>query len=404
MAETLPRPPLVTEAAGLPDEAFRAARSLSELVERDGFVGWDPYDALASPILRRVARGRRGRQATIQALRRSPVNLRRVLGVPRLSHTKALALLTSAHARLALADDDPRWVRLTGDLAARLKAAALRAGDGPAWGYDFDVQTRWAFYPRGQANAVATAFSIHALLDADRVVDGEKLAELAADAAHHAARTLLVESGGATWFGYYSGATVPVHNASLLIAGACARALEREANEWAAVARGIDWSVARQAADGTWPYGDAPGLEWVDGFHTAFNLEALALALERDERSSWREALDRGTAAYRTRLIEQDGTPRATISERYPIDVHAAATAVTTLSILARHDAALAADATRVLRWTLANLRGRDGHFAFQRHRLWRNAVPYIRWSDGHMLLALATYLCLERDAWHARR
>ena len=56
---------------------------------------------------------------------------------------------------------------------------------------------------------------------------------------------------------------------------------------------------------------------------------------------------------------------------------------MTTLSILARHDAALAADAGRVLRWTLANLRRRDGRFAFQRHRLWRNTVPYIRWSDG---------------------
>lgn len=142
----------------------------------------------------------------------------------------------------------------------------------------------------------------------------------------------------------------------------------------------------------------------MDGFHTAFNLEALSLALVREERPNWRRALDRGTAAYRSRLIEPDGAPRATLSARYPIDVHAAATAVTTLSILARRDATLAADATRVLRWTLEHLRRGDGRFAFQRHRLWRNAVPYIRWSDGHMLLALATYVCLERDAWHARR
>jgi hypothetical protein len=399
MTETMQ--PAARATAAPQSEAARAARVLSELVERDGFVGWDPYDALAAPVLRRIARGRRSRQAAIQALKRSPVNLRRALGVPRLPHAKALALLTSAHARMALADSDARWPRLTRELGAQLASATVR-GDGPGWGYDFDVQTRWAFYPHGQANAVATAFAIHALLDADRAVERDRFAQLAAAAARHAARTLLVESGGASWFRYYAGATVPIHNASLLIAGACARALEPGASEWDAAGRAIDWSVSRQAADGTWPYGEAPGLKWVDGFHTAFNLEALALALEREERRTWRRALNHGIAAYRSRLIEPDGTPRATVSRRYPIDVHAAATAVTTLSALARPDPSVAADATRVMYWTLENLRRGDGRFIFQRHRLWRNTVPYIRWSDGHMLLALATYVCLEREAWHA--
>ena len=48
--------------------------------------------------------------------------------------------------------------------------------------------------------------------------------------------------------------------------------------------------------------------------------------------------------------------------------------------------------AERILAWTLAHMRRRDGRFAFQRHRRSAaNTVPYIRWSDAHMLLALAT-------------
>jgi hypothetical protein len=42
-------------------------------------------------------------------------------------------------------------------------------------------------------------------------------------------------------------------------------------------------------------------------------------------------------------------------------------------------------------------MRRRDGRFAFHLHRLYRNPIPYIRWSDGHMLLALASYLTAER-------
>jgi hypothetical protein len=44
-----------------------------------------------------------------------------------------------------------------------------------------------------------------------------------------------------------------------------------------------------------------------------------------------------------------------------------------------------------VLAWTLANLRRRDGRFAFQRHRRYRNSTSYIRWNDAHMLLALSS-------------
>jgi hypothetical protein len=366
--------------------AVGIARRLSEVLERDDFTGWDPFDALASPVLRRLARGPRRRQAAIQLLKRAPVNPRPLLGVPRLAHTKALALLTSAHARLAPVDADPRWARLTPVLAERLAGAALQ---GPAWGYDFDVQTRWAFYPRGRANAVATAFAIHALLDAGTATGEERYGDLAARSARWAVEMLQTDAG---WFRYYSGATVPIHNASLLLAGACARVGLQES-----AGRAAEWSVARQASDGTWPYGEAPGLEWVDGFHTGFNLEALGLVLEQEDRPHWRAALERGTAAYRDRLLEPDGAPRASLTAGHPYDVHAAATAITTLSRLAREDPRLASDAGRVLAWALAHLQRGDGRFAFQVHRRWRNEVPYIRWSDGHMLLALATFAAEAR-------
>jgi hypothetical protein len=38
-------------------------------------------------------------------------------------------------------------------------------------------------------------------------------------------------------------------------------------------------------------------------------------------------------------------------------------------------------------------MRREDGRFIFQRRRFLRNSLPYVRWSDGHMLLALTTYL-----------
>jgi hypothetical protein len=105
------------------------------------------------------------------------------------------------------------------------------------------------------------------------------------------------------------------------------------------------------------------------------------------------DALRRGLGLYLDRLIEPDGTPRASLEGRYPIDIHAASSAVTALSRLREYDERSLATAERVLGWTLGNMTRRDGRFAFRRHRLLRNSVPYIRWSDGHMLLALSSYL-----------
>ena len=364
------------------DEAAAAAEALARAVEREDFSGWDPYDALSSPLLGSLGRSARLRQAFIQLFKRSPVNLRPLFRVPRRQHTKAVALFVSAYALL----DDPERVR---SLAELLVERAIPAGDGLGWGYDFDVQTRWGHYRRGQPNAVVTSFAGQALLDAHELVPGGGFDEPARGAVRYALDRLLVDREGKAFFAYYDGAQTPIHNASALVAALCARLGDGDDR----VDRAFAYLVARQRPDGTWPYGEAAGLEWVDGFHTAYVLEALASRAARGGDSELESALDRGLDAYLTRLIDPDGAPRASLYERYPLDVHAAASAIRMLSLLASRDPRAAEGADRVLGWTLANLVRRDGRFAFQLHRRHAKRVPYIRWSDGHMLLALATYL-----------
>ena len=46
--------------------------------------------------------------------------------------------------------------------------------------------------------------------------------------------------------------------------------------EFAVAARSaVDYTVTRQRSDGAWPYGEAPGLSWIDGFHTGYVLDCL---------------------------------------------------------------------------------------------------------------------------------
>jgi hypothetical protein len=278
-------------------------------------------------------------------------------------------------------------------LAELLAQRALPMGDGVGWGYDFDVQTRWGYYRRGEPNAVVSAFAAHALLDAEELSPQGRFRSLAEKTLAYASEQLLVERQDGRFFAYFAGSKTPIHNANLLIASLFARCKDVGSEQLAAAHDAVEYSLRHQRPDRSWPYAEGTSLRWVDGYHTAYVLRSLSWWDGSAQAPPVREALLSGLDLYLTRLIDRDGAARATLRLRYPLDIHAGASAVWTLSELADYDSRAFPAAGKVLDWTLDNMQRPDGRFAFQRRRLFRNSVPYIRWNDGHMLLALAAYL-----------
>lgn len=370
-----------------PDDAAAAVAVLASKLARAEYSGWDPYDALTSPALRAVARTPMTRRLALQAGKRSPLNLRPLLGIRPLRHIKALALVVSALSRLAQMPNGDAHRQAALRLARDLVARAVESDGGIGWAYDFDVQTRWGYYAAGEPNAIATVFATGALLDVAALAGGEEFAEAAARVPAFA-RSLAVSENGEHFFGYYRGSRVPIHNANVLVAALLARLQ----SDLELASSSAAYTLARQRPDGSWPYGEARGLAWVDGFHTAYVLSALDDVVRRGVVDAGR-ALATGLSFYVERLIDPDGAARASVDSRYPVDCHAAATAIWMLSRFGHVDGRSPAIAGEVLSWTLEHLRRADGGFAFQQHRRHRNSVSYVRWSDAHMLLALATYL-----------
>jgi hypothetical protein len=203
---------------------------------------------------------------------------------------------------------------------------------------------------------------------------------------------LVVEQGGEAFFAYYQGSTVPIHNASLLMASVFARR-GRQADGLPA----LRYTLARQRPDGSWPYGERSELGWVDGYHAAFILWSLGQAVAANavpDGSS--RALAAALDFFLGRLVDPDGAVRASPEARYPVDIHSCASSVWALSALREPRTLETAD--RVLSWTLDHMRREDGRFAFQQRRLFRASVPYARWSDGHMLLGLSEFLTATAD------
>ena len=276
--------------------ARRACAELLDQAARQRWRGPDPYDGLYAAWPSWMTAGRRRRQVIVQAHARSPVDVRRLYRREHPRIAKGLALFGSAATRLAGApgEDEPVTARARG---LALDALEVLNGDhqagASAWGYPFDVQTRWSFYPAGSPNVVVTAFAIEALLDAAACFAREDFAARAQTAARWVLEELWVGSGG--FFAYHPTARVNIHNANLLGALCVHRALGDDPLARERVSRAVERTLGAQAHDGGFPYGEGDGLEWEDSFHTGFVLRCLALLSGID--TAIPQALTTGTQA-----------------------------------------------------------------------------------------------------------
>jgi hypothetical protein len=354
------------------------------------WLGSDPYDGLnATRLVTPLKRNPFGRRVLTQVVKRTPVDLRPLLGIRPGPSAAASAHLASAYAAQSVLPVAEAEEKLA-DMIDRLLAQRLPGFQEACWGYPFDVQTRVFFYPRGAPNTIATAFAGLALLDAyERTGRAELLEEAKATCAFFVRHVPQTESAAGAYFGYLVGDRTPIHNANMLVAALLARVgqvtdssdLRRRAE--AALAH----TVAGQRQDGSWPYGELPHLEWVDNFHTAYVLMCIELC-RRAGAIPPRETLERGLGYYRTALFLGDGTPKYYPASVYPIDAQCAAEAIRLFSLVGRRD-----DALRTFDFAMRKLRRRDGSFIFQRQRLWKNSQPHVRWFEAPFLAALSALI-----------
>ena len=126
-----------------------AAESLLNYCRRENWSGHDPYDALNSRLLRNlgVLKSSLLRLVATQGMKRSPVNLRGLLRVPREQNPKGIAVFLAAAVQLHRVGRGSQ--SLVFELAARLLELRSTGQPHSCWGYNFDWQTRTYLVPRG---------------------------------------------------------------------------------------------------------------------------------------------------------------------------------------------------------------------------------------------------------------
>jgi hypothetical protein len=345
--------------------------------------GADPYDALNSPLTPILTLGRPlGRRLLTQAVKLSPIDLRPVLLIRPEWNAKAIGLVASGYAHLAAAGDESaaaeaeRWL-------AWLETNHSGDDAGLAWGYPFEVQTRFFRYARGTPNTIATSFVAHAFLDGAELLGDERWRRPAESASTFLVERMLQREAQREYFRYVPAEPELVHNANLLACSVLARAGRGDD-----AAKALQTSLAAQRDDGSWSYAEGPHGDWVDNFHTGYVLQSLshcaAVLPEVEQR------LRDGLEYWQRELFRADGTPRPAPGRDYPIDAHDYATGIETwLAAVGRRPDALDR-ARRLARLLVERMLAPAGFVRFQQRRRWTSSVPFVRWTTAPSMRALA--------------
>jgi len=382
-------------------DARNVIEQLTRHVERADYAGYDPYDALNSPIVRFLsAKSKWMRVGFTQCVRRSPINLRPLLGIKRGHNPKGLGLFLWGYTRLYAVEKRPEYLAAIERLLDLLERCRCPGFSGNCWGYNFDWQSGTYFRPRTVPTVVNTAFIGHALLDCHRVTRHPKALNLVLSTKDFILQDLHRSTAdGAFCFSYTPVDQGIVHNANVLGASLLIR-LDRyvtDARIREAALASLAYTMQRQHEDGSWYYADRDRQRWVDSFHTGFVLLALRYFLEEGVAEQYRHAYAKGVAYYASRFFLADGTPKYYADGIYPIDIHAPAMAMAFFASMGPSYGALV---ERIVTWMLRNMRDPKGYFYFRKHKHYTNKIPYMRWSQAWAFYALAEYLC-QRASKH---
>jgi len=379
-------------------DAQAVALKLLNYCRANDWAGYDPYDALNSRVFAAFPslNSKLLRLILTQVGKRSPLNLRRLAGIPKTQDPKALALSLAAALTLPRLDNVSHE-DLLDLLTDRLIGLRSRDTSYWCWGYSFPWQTRAKMVPRGAPNLVCTSFVAGALLDAYEQRRASRYLNMAASAANYIKNELYWTDGDANaGFSYpLPSLRTQVHNANFLGAALLTRVAKHTGDKTflGPALRVARYSTAQQNDDGSWYYGESGTARWIDNFHTGYNLCALRSIGQAARTTEFESCLRRGLEFYRTHFFREDGAVRYFHNRTYPVDIHSVAQSIITLLALKDLNPGNVSLAHSVLRWTMSHMWDDRGFFYYRVHRLCTVRTSYLRWSQAWMLLALATFL-----------
>jgi hypothetical protein len=281
-------------------------------------------------------------------------------------------------------------------LAGKLLDLRNTEWSGNCWGYNFDWQARAFFMPKNTPTVVATTFITSALHEAYKITKDPKLLDSILSSCNFVRNDLnrTYNDYEEFAFSYSPKDKSVVFNASLLGSRLLSSVytLTGESSLLEDAKKSVSFCCRHQHEDGSWAYGTSDIHRWIDSFHTGYNLECISEYMNASGDDTFSDNLKKGLEYYLATFFTEEGISKYYNNQVYPVDVHAPAQLVITLSKLGKfvENRELM---DNVIHWTIRNMQDRKGYFYYQAHRRYCIRIPYMRWSQSWMFYAISEYM-----------
>ncbi|MGQ4892550.1 MAG: hypothetical protein ACP6IP_08690 [Candidatus Njordarchaeia archaeon] len=386
---------------------FESLNALYSWVKKEKYVGWDPYDGLSGRISRRFTDKKLLNIAMIQLNLYSPVNLRPLFGIQKGCSNKALALFLRSCLHLYTITNHEKFKVEAKTILKLLERQNINNNTTKfsCASHYFPYIAPKDYLSYSIPDIICVTESLKSFIVAYEILGKKKYFNLAHKGMRFLLGDLLEKSDYTAYFKY-----TPQEKGKIVF-NISALALEtmsfilKHHSKCSLIEIGeqvTELLLQHQRDDGAWPYSlytESGIYYWQVDYHQGFILDGLVSFLPyiRDENLKRRalKAIEKGINFYMNRQFSPEGWSYYRYPIKYPIDVHNQAQGIITFSKLYRafKNPKYLNFAEKIANWTIQNMQDPSGYFYAHKWSKFINKIPYMRWAQAWMMLALATLL-----------
>ena len=366
-------------------------------LENKNFTSYDVFDALNSRVFDKLLKKTKFiRRVAIQLNAKSPINFRPLIGIKPIQHTKTISDMLSIYSMMYIRTNDEQYRDRAKDMFQSLWNKRIEVEKGIGWGLCFPYTTRFTNAASDTPNLYNTINATHSIIDFYEICDEIKLKEIINKVLYFILEYLGIidESENTSWIRYYpSQVSMPTPNVNATAASLFVRInhiLKEELIERSLIDKLLNFVITTQNKDGSWYYTTTANGKWIDGFHTGFILESLALVKHLDSGYPIENTLKKGSQFFLTDLFDAESIPKFFHNQTYPIESQNSAQAIQTLAKLILYDNQnLNSKLNDTMDKVVSVLYNENGFFYHKKTKFLTYKQFYGRWSQTPMIMAL---------------
>jgi rhamnogalacturonyl hydrolase YesR len=276
---------------------------------------------------------------------------------------------------------------------------------GYCWGYNFDWANPVKYLKAYSPSIIVTGFIAKGIFEYYKATQDKKALDILKSICDFILQDLPVtEFENGICFSYTTIMKDCCYNANMIGAEILAKtySITKETIFMEKAKKAVDFTVKKQHENGKWNYSldletDQERVQ-ID-FHQGYVLESLSefIKYSQIEDEKYNAALIKGLQFYMNEQFFDTGRSKWRIPKVWPVDIHNQTQGIITFSKLAYLNSDYRDFALQTARWTIENMQDKAGYFYYQKHKFFTNKIPYMRWAQAWMMLALSTLSSTEK-------